>query len=177
MITNSAHRANTRRTRWAPTSLTSDVKILNCGKQFSWRHALLYSHNFWPHCQDHACVGLVDRSHLLSASDLRLQAQDPPLDGGVQVDYAAPFPLHLYWWQCWCYWWYGWICQKLLIGILQTVHYHRLLRREVFQSGQNGKLSFFKHILAIPKPQKDNLTGITLLCLCFHTNMVSANTS
>ena len=56
----------------------------------------MYSHNFWPHRQDDACYGLVDRPHLLSASDLRLQAQDPPLDGGVQVDYAAPSPLHWY---------------------------------------------------------------------------------
>ena len=27
------------------------------------------------------------------------------------------------------------ICQKFLIGILQTVHYHRLLWRKIFQSG------------------------------------------
>ena len=41
----------------------------------------------------------------------------------------------------------------------------------------DSRIVQFMQPCGIPNPEKDNLTGVTLLCLCLHANMVGAITS
>ena len=132
MITNSAHRANTRRTRWAPTSFTSGCRDFKL-----WKTVFMHGDMFFYIL---IAFALIARMMLALAWLIAPICSLPQ----IFVFRLKTHPLmEEYRWTFFFKFWCSFflllilmvICQKFQIGILQTVHYHRLLRREIFQSG------------------------------------------